>query len=143
MVLPSTHIGSNKHMRQKMHDTIAISNSIGNPDVFLTMTCNPRWTEIQESSLSGQRADDRPDLCNRVFRLKHKLLMMHLKKDKPFGRFVADVSVIEFQKRGLVHAHIIPFLHDEAKKHCRTRNVSMRLYQQKFHPEMTTLFAKL
>ena len=29
---------------------------------------------------------------------------------------MADVSVIEFQKRGFVYAHIILFLHDEAKK---------------------------
>ena len=116
VVLPSTHIGSERYMRQKMHDIIAISNSIGHPDVFLTMTCNPRWPEIQESLLPGQRAQDRPDLCNRVFRMKHKLLMVHLKEDEPFGRIVADVSVIEFQKRGLVHAHIILFLHEEAKR---------------------------
>ncbi len=115
MVLPSTHMGSDRYMRQKMHDIIAISNSIGHPDVFLTMNCNPRWPEIEDSLLPGQRATDRPDLCNRVFRIKHKLLMTNLKEDYPFGKTVADVSVIEFEKRGLVNAHIILFLQDESK----------------------------
>ncbi len=98
-----------------MHDIIAISNSIGHHDLFLTMTCNSKWPEILDSFLPGQNYTDRPDLCNRVFRMKHKVLMTHLKEDQPFGRVAADVSVIEFQKRGLVHAHIILFLEDESK----------------------------
>ncbi len=85
VVLPSTHIGSGRYMRQKMHDIIAISNSIGQPDVLLTMTCNPRRPEIQQSLLPGQKADNRPELCNRVFRMKHMLLMAYLKEDEPFG----------------------------------------------------------
>ena len=72
MVLSSTHVGSERYMREKMHDIIAISNSIGHPDVFLTMTYNPQWPEIEESRLPGQRANDRPDLSNRSFRMKHK-----------------------------------------------------------------------
>ena len=34
LVLPSTHIGSERFMRQKMHGIIAISNSTGHPDIF-------------------------------------------------------------------------------------------------------------
>ena len=41
---------------------------------------------------------------------------MHLKEDEHFGRVVADVPVIYSRRRGLVHAQIIIFLHDEAKK---------------------------
>ena len=115
VVLPSTHIGGDRYMRQKMHDIIAISNSVGHPDIFITMTCNPHWPEIQEALLTGRRADERPDLCDRVFRMKLKLLLKHLKEDEPFGRISAFVSVIEFQKRGLVHAHIIIFLDEAAK----------------------------
>ena len=40
---------------------------------------------------------------------------MHLKDESPFGRVLAHVSVAEFLKRGLVHAHIILFLDQEAK----------------------------
>ena len=115
VVFPSTHIGSDRYMRLKMHDIIPISNSIGHPDVFITMTCNPHWPEIQSGLLPGQRPEDRPDLCDRVFRMKLKLLLAYLKDASPFGCVLAYVSVIEFQKRGLVHAHIILFLDQTAK----------------------------
>ena len=31
--LPSNHFGGDRYVRQKMHDIIAISNSIGHPDI--------------------------------------------------------------------------------------------------------------
>ena len=102
-------------MLRKMHGIIAISNSFGHPDIFLTMTCNPNCPEIEDALLLEQRAEDRPELCDRVFRMKLKLLLKHLKEDKPFGKITAFVSVIEFQKRGLVHAYLIIFLDQEAK----------------------------
>ncbi len=107
------------------------------------MTCNPRWPEIEDSLLFGQRAGDSPDLCNRVFRMKQKILVTHLKEDQPFGRIVADVSVIEFQKRGLVHANIILFLDEEAKRALEIRNELIQLYQLKFLLKTTLSFAKL
>ena len=113
-VLPSIHIGSDRYMRQKMHEIIAISNCIGHPDVFITLRRNPHWPEIQRTLLSGQRAEDRPDLCDRVCRMKLKLLLTHLTDESPFGRVLAHVSVVELQKRGLVHAHIIPFLKQQS-----------------------------
>ena len=42
--------------------------------------------------------------------MKLKILMKHLKEDEPFGKLLAFVSAIEFQKWWLVHAHIIIFL---------------------------------
>ena len=102
-------------MRQKIHDVIAISNSVGRPDILITMTCNPYWPEIQNALLADQRADDRPDLCDRVFCMKLELLLKHLKDDTRFGPITAFVSVIQFQKRGLVHAYVINFLDAVAK----------------------------
>ena len=101
-------------MRQEMHGIIVISNSLGYLDIFVNITCNPNWPEIQNSVLLDQRADGRPELCDRVFRKKQKLLLKHLNNDKPFGQITAFVSVIEFQKRGLVHAQIIIFLDQES-----------------------------
>ena len=49
---------------------MAIVNKKGKPDIFLTMTCNSNWTEIQENLLLGQQPSDRPDLVARVFHLK-------------------------------------------------------------------------
>ena len=52
----------------------------GKPDLFITFTCNPRWIEIQQELLSEQTANDRPDICCRVFRLKLKELLNDLYK---------------------------------------------------------------
>ena len=47
--------------------------------------------------------------------MKLKLLLKHLQDNSPFGCVLAHVSVIEFQKRGLVHSHIILFIDQDAK----------------------------
>ena len=51
VVLASTYIGTDQWMRQKLHDIIATSNSIGHLDVFKTINCNPHWPEIQSALL--------------------------------------------------------------------------------------------
>ena len=48
-VLPTTYIGGDRYMRQQMYDMIAVSNKVGQPDIFLTMTCNPNWKEIRSA----------------------------------------------------------------------------------------------
>ncbi|KAK9280663.1 hypothetical protein L1049_014360 [Liquidambar formosana] len=90
-------------------DAMAICRAMGPPDFFITFTCNPNWKEIQHelSRIPGQRVDDRPDIVARVFRIKHRQLMSDFKKKSFLGRVVADIHVIEFQKRGLPHAHIL------------------------------------
>ncbi|CAI5453818.1 unnamed protein product [Caenorhabditis angaria] len=42
----------------------------GEPDLFITMTCSPKWREIQENLSPGQVPPDRPDLIARVFNMK-------------------------------------------------------------------------
>ncbi len=46
-----------------------------------------------------------------------KILMLYLRGIQNFGEIIAEFSVIEFQKRGLVHAHIILFLAKHSKLH--------------------------
>ncbi len=85
------------------------------PDLFITMTCNPQWREIQQNLLPGQDATNRPDLVARVFKGKLKQLLWDLKQGQRLGRVVARVHVVEFQKRGLPHAHILIFFATEHK----------------------------
>lgn len=84
VVLPSTHIGSDQYMRQKTHEIIAISNYVGHPGIFIAMACNKYWSEIQSALCQGQRAGDRPDPCDRGFRMKLRLVLNHLKEGEPF-----------------------------------------------------------
>ena len=80
LVLFWVHIGSDRYMRWRIHDLIAISNSLGHSDIFITMTCDPYWPEIQNALLACQRANDIPDLFDRVFRMKSNFFWSIWKK---------------------------------------------------------------
>ncbi|XP_074314646.1 uncharacterized protein LOC141649873 [Silene latifolia] len=61
------------------------------------------------------RPEDRPDILSRVFKMKLAELMKDLKDRHIFGRVIGDTYTIEFQKRGLPHAHILICLHRDVK----------------------------
>ena len=121
IVLPSSHPGSSRHMYQLFQDSMAIARHCGKPDLFITMTANPNWPEIQENLFSyqaddndpdGERrqtASDRPDIVARVFAQKMKAMLKDI-KDGLFGEVMGFVFTIEFQKRGLPHIHLLLFL---------------------------------
>ncbi len=110
IVLPSSFTGSPRHMQQLFQDSMAIARYFKRVDLFLTMTANANWPEVTRELLPGQTAADRPDLVARVFQLKKKALLQEIFKDGIFGRAVAQVYTIEFQKRGLPHMHLLIFL---------------------------------
>ncbi|KAI8543515.1 hypothetical protein RHMOL_Rhmol08G0224500 [Rhododendron molle] len=110
VVLPSSFIGSPRHMFENFQDSMAITRYNHHPDIFLTMTANPKWPEITASLLPHQNAIDRPDLVARVFELKRKALMKEIEQNNVFGKKVAHVFTIEFQKCGLPHMHTLLFL---------------------------------
>ncbi|XP_072064317.1 uncharacterized protein [Arachis hypogaea] len=90
--------------------------SRGYPDLFITLTCNPKWQEIEDHvSNRGLKAEDRPDIVCRVFKAKLDHMLRDICVNKIFGRVRALVYTIEFQKRGLPHAHILLFLHQQDK----------------------------
>ncbi|KYQ52386.1 ATP-dependent DNA helicase PIF1, partial [Trachymyrmex zeteki] len=107
IILPSTFIGSPRNMLQNYQDAMAIVDKFGKPNLFITMTCNPNWREIVENLLPFQQALDRSDICARVFNIKKNYLIDLIVKQKFFGEVAAYVYVIEFQKRGLPHVHIL------------------------------------
>lgn len=114
IVLPSSHIGSPRHMFEIYQDSMAITRYNKHPDVFLTMTANPKWPEVTEALLPNQNSSDRPDLVARIFELKRRALMSYIKSSGIFGCVVAHVYTIEFQKRGLPHMHLLIYLaHDD------------------------------
>ncbi|KAB2616072.1 hypothetical protein D8674_022660 [Pyrus ussuriensis x Pyrus communis] len=87
----------------------------GKPDLFITMTCNPSWEEIKSELLAGQTPQDRPDLLTRVFRAKLEQLKEDIIEKGVLGSVVAYAYVIEFQKRGLPHVHMLVVLDENDK----------------------------
>ena len=57
----------------------------------------------------------RPDLVARVFKFKLYALLDDIEKHHVLGKPIAKIHVIEFQKRGLPHAHILLILRSEDK----------------------------
>ncbi|GBM25207.1 hypothetical protein AVEN_184619-1 [Araneus ventricosus] len=115
IILPYSFQGSPRHMQQNYQEAMAMVRKFGKPDLFLTFTCNPSWSEILNSMEGVQRPEDRPDIIVRVFNMKLKELLEDICKHGIFGTVLAYIYVIEFQKRGLPHAHILLTLDSESK----------------------------
>jgi len=102
-------------MHECQPDAMAYVRKYGHPDLFITLTCNPNWPEIQNNLLPGQKPKGHPELVARVFRLKLKQIIEMLKSEMIFGRPCARLYSVEFQKRGLPHACILIWLIPEHK----------------------------
>ena len=108
--LPASFTGGPRQMRKAYLDAIALTRRFGPPDFFITFTCNTSWIEIQRALPPGQTTHDRPDTVNRVFNMKLSQLQVELVKKGVLGKAAALVWTIEFQKRGLPHAHMLLIL---------------------------------
>ena len=114
IILPATYCGGPRYMFEKQQDAMCFVRTYGRPDLFITITTNPKWEEITLKLEAGQRPHDRPDLLVRVFRLKLKSALQAI-KNGCFGHLTAWLYNIEFQKRGLPHAHMLLWLNRESK----------------------------
>ncbi|XP_027066497.1 uncharacterized protein [Coffea arabica] len=94
--LPAFFIGGPRDMKRRYLDAMSLK-------------------EIQHNLKYGEEAQDRLDLVAGVFRAKCEVLRAEIVKKKLYGEVVAFVYVIEYQKRGLPHAHMLVILKPEAK----------------------------
>ncbi|XP_069968843.1 uncharacterized protein [Bactrocera oleae] len=109
-ILPATYIGSPRHMHEYAQDAMSYVRHYGTADLFITFTCNPQWIEIKQELFPGQSPIDRHDITARVFRQKLKSLMDFIVKHNVFGETRCWMYSVEWQKRGLPHAHILIWL---------------------------------
>ncbi|XP_044272021.1 uncharacterized protein LOC123015966 [Tribolium madens] len=115
IILPSTFEMSSRNQMQRFQDAMAVVSEMGCPSFFITMTCNPKWPEIVENLLDGQEAINHPLLVARIFKMKLDDLIVDLTERHVMGVCISFLYVIEFQKRGLPHAHILITLRNEDK----------------------------
>lgn len=98
------------------------------------MTCNPNWKEILDALEPGQKPEDRPDVCVQVFHTKLAALIDDLKCGRPWCqgtraedegkdlRATYHFAAVEFQKRGLPHAHIVVRVPGEPQSRARPQS---------------------
>ena len=97
--MPATFVGSARYYQQLYLDAMALPRKFGKPDIFVTFTCNPKWTEIQSAVPPRSHWRFHPDLCARVFMLKLKDFMNDIVINEIFGTVRAYVYRIEWQVR--------------------------------------------
>ena len=114
-ILPSTYIGSPRHMQEYIQDAMTFVRAYGRPDLFVTFTCNPNWDEIKILLLPGQTSIHRHDITARVFKQKLKSLMNMITHHSAFGQTRCWLYSVEWQKRGLPHAHILIWFVDKIR----------------------------
>ncbi|KAL6576859.1 hypothetical protein OROMI_011135 [Orobanche minor] len=105
-----------RYMMQNYQDAMAICKWFGYPDLFITITCNPKWPEIARFLDSrGLNPEDRPDIVCRLFKIKLDKIIKDMTENRIFGSTRAVIYTVEFQKRSLPHAHILLFLKRDRK----------------------------
>ncbi|XP_044592333.1 uncharacterized protein LOC123270358 [Cotesia glomerata] len=114
-ILPATYVGSPRHMHEYAQDAMTYVRQYGRPDLFITFTCNPKWEEITQLLLPGQSSSDRHDITARVFKQKLKSLMNFITKYHVFGDVRCWMYSVEWQKRGLPHAHILLWMSEKIR----------------------------
>ena len=85
------------------------------------MTCNSKWKELKEifkKFPERTTPNDIPNITVRLFYAKFKMLLNDIIKHNIFGQVLSHLFLIEFQRRGLPHAHIIVTLHPNDKLVC-------------------------
>ena len=102
-------------MQQNYQDAMAIIAKFGKPDLFLTFTCNPKSQSITENLPPAITTENRPDLVARAYKRQLQELLYDIKHRHVLGKPVAMVYVIEFQKRGLPHCHMLIVLDHYSK----------------------------
>ena len=105
VVLPATFHGGPRYMHERQMDAMAYVRKYGRPDLFVTMTTNPKWDEVTSNLLHGQEPQDRPELISRDFALKLNKLMKFL-KGGAFGQLQCWLYSIEFQNSTRAHSSL-------------------------------------
>ena len=107
VALPSTHRNSPHNMPQRYQDAMTIVNKYRKSDLFITITCNRAWPGITNNLRPNQSWHDSPHLVTRVFRQYLQNTVLDLGENGILGRSLAMIHVIEIQRRGLPHAHLV------------------------------------
>lgn len=91
-ILPSTFTGGARYMMQKYLDAMALCKTFGYPDLFITITCNPKWPEIVRFlKAKNLNAEDRPDILCRLFKIKLDEIIQDFKKKNIFGKVQSGI----------------------------------------------------
>jgi len=124
---------------------MALVRKFGKLDIFLTMTCNPKSEKITNKLKFSQTPQHCPDLVVHVFRAKLEEMKKQLFKKNILEEVKTYTYVVEFQKRGLPHAHFLLIMTGKYKYTCPEqydRIISAELPNKHKYRELYKLIVK-
>ena len=80
VILPATVMGSKRYMHKYLQDALTLTSRFHKPGLFITMTANPKWSEIQDQLPTGISPQRHPDIVDHVFHQKKKKLIKLIEK---------------------------------------------------------------
>ena len=106
IILPSSFTAGPRYMAEKYQDAMAICRCYGNPHLFITVTANPNWVELNQhlDAYGGESANSRPDLVCRLFKLKLDEMVSDFKKGVFFPKTTAGKRISQ------VYVNRVPYL---------------------------------
>ncbi|GKA38408.1 DNA helicase [Tanacetum coccineum] len=109
--------GGTCYMYAHYLDTLAICRKLGNPQFFITFTCNVNWPEIKRymAQFLKLTTSDKADVVCQVFEQKIKLFIAFLKKERTFGDVARFLYTVKFQKHGRPHCHTLLWVDSTSK----------------------------
>ncbi len=109
VIPPDSVHGTQRHLSALAKNALVLVSEYGCPHVFLTLTCNPEWPEIQSQVINGQTAFDCPDVTVLVFKAMLDKFKTKIRNGKYFEshEVIYIIHVIEYQYHGMPHAHMV------------------------------------
>ena len=77
------------------------------PTFFITKKFDVNCPEVMKELKTGQTPFDCPDIICRIYEMKKKEFIHDLTVKQVLGNHISHIAVIEFQKRGIPHCHIL------------------------------------
>ncbi|GKE31150.1 DNA helicase [Tanacetum coccineum] len=92
IILPMSFTDGPRYMYAHYLDTLAIFRKLGNPQFFITFTCNVNWPEIKRfmAQYPELTTSDRADVVCRVFEQKIQSFVTFHKEERIFGNVTRD-----------------------------------------------------
>ena len=86
---------------------MALVCKYGIPKFFITKTFDVNCPEVMQVFKTGKIPFDRPDIICRIYEMKKKEFIHDLTVKQVLGKHITHIIVIEYQKQGVPHCHIL------------------------------------
>ena len=106
-ILSASYTGSDRWYYNHYQDVMYLVWKYGKPTFFVTFMLDVNCPEVKRELKQGQTPYERPDFICCIFQFKKKVFMHDLLVKQVLGKYQAHINVIEFQKQGAPHCHIL------------------------------------